>query len=179
MNITFCPESDTAAFVSAAREYQDIWDTNGRAYINALEAKTGLEMPDKPIEATIFEGVSRSHPLKLRASYSRDIKAPILIHELGHRLLIANELGGRRYKAHKDLHVISHKLLNLFLYDVYVTLFGDAKASEIVAYESNFHPSYRECWQWALELTETERAARFANIKAHRSDWLPYLDETP
>lgn len=174
MNITFYPESDTPAFISAAREYQDIWEANRQAYVDALESQTDLKFSYKSLNALVFEGPSRSHPLILRASYSREIKAATLVHELGHKLLSANNL--RVEYGIRDSHINGHKLLNLFLYDVYVTLFGEAKAIDIVELESSRRSSYHECWQWALNLTKAERAARFTTIKEHRPDWLPHLD---
>ena len=173
INITFHPESDDPSFVAASAEYQAIWNSSGHSFVRALEAKTGLALPDISLNALVFEGTSRAYPLILRASYSSDIKASTLVHELGHRLLTAN---GLRPEFGQDFHIYSHKLLNLFLYDTYLELFGEEKATQAVAYESNLRPSYRECWQWTLELSEVERAARFDSIKRHGDDWLPYLD---
>ena len=56
-----------------------------------------------------------------------------IVHELGHRLLTANDTRALGAKAHMNIH----KVLYLFLFDVYKTLFGQAKALAITEWESS------------------------------------------
>ena len=172
LNITFHSASEEPALIAAAAEYQAIWEADGDAFVSVLETQTDLDLPKAALNALVFEGTSRSHPLILRASCSEEVKAATLVHELGHRLLSAN---GLRAEFGQDFHVDSHKLLYLFLFEVYLELFGEEKTHRMVEWESNLRPSYRECWRWALELGEAERVRRFERIKQSRNDWLPYL----
>ena len=173
MDITFHPASEDPVLKAAAAEYQAIWKADGDAFVSVLETQAGLALPKLALNALVFEGTSRSHPLILRASYSEEVKAATLVHELGHRLLSAN---GLRAEFGQDFHVVSHKLLYLFLFEVYSNLFGKERALQAVEWESNLRPSYRECWNWALELGEAARARRFEQIKQNRDEWLPYLN---
>ena len=97
----------------------------------------------------------------------------MLVHELGHRLLVDNNIVAERGN---DFHRDSHRLLNLFLYDAYVELFGLETANEIVAWESDLRASYRETWAWALELEKAERARRLASIRKDKENWRAWLE---
>ena len=172
MNIKFYPASDEPVLIAAAAEYRAIWEADGNSFVNALETQTDLTFPKPALNALVFEGTSRSHPLILRASYLKEVKEETVVHELGHRLLSAN---GLRAEFGQDFHVNSHKLLYLFLFEVYLELFGEERAHRAVELESSRRPSYRECWRWALELSKTERVRRFERIKQNRDGWLPHL----
>jgi hypothetical protein len=94
----------------------------------------------------------------LRASYPTDVKRSALAHEHGHRLIV--QLTNRP----PDLD--EHRVLFLFLYEVWETLWGKDFADEQVRIESGRTGlyDYRSAWQWALSISREERAARFANI---------------
>ena len=173
MRINFYPESNDSTLVAASVEYQDIWNLKGHTFVKVLESETGLPLPNIVLNALVYEGISRSHPLILRASYSSDIKAAVLVHELGHRILTAN---GFMPEADENFHLNAHKLLYLFLYEVYAALFSEKQADAIVNWESNLRPSYRVCWQWALDLGEAKRKVRLERMKSRKKDGLPYLN---
>ena len=64
-----------------------------------------------------------------------------------------------------------HRVLDLFLYDVWESLWGRALADEQVKFESGLRGlyDYETAWQWALSLGKAERASRIADIvKANR-----------
>lgn len=167
MELNFYPERDDRALAVAAAEYERIWGEDGPAFLKALKGKTGLSFVEGELNALVYEGISRSHPLILRASYSSDVKAAVLVHELGHRLLAGNSVIP---EPGEDFHLNAHKLLDLFLFDVYLELFGEQRAQEAVAWESGLRESYRDAWRWALEFSEAGRAKRFATLLSYSRD---------
>ncbi|HEX2184216.1 MAG TPA: hypothetical protein VHN78_01755, partial [Chloroflexota bacterium] len=86
--IRFSPARDhDPALVAAAAEYRRLWEADGQRIVACLERLTGLRFAETSVEALVHEGVSTSHPLRLRASYAAETKAGTLVHELCHRLL--------------------------------------------------------------------------------------------
>ena len=140
VTLTFTPESKTAAFEAAAAEYRSIWEAEGARIIEAMERLTKLRFPQKKIEIQVFEGPSNASlrfnragvpvgsrdPMRLRASYSADNKKGTLVHELGHRMNL------NLRKRPEDLD--EHRLLFLYLYDLYVDLYGREFADAQVAF---------------------------------------------
>jgi hypothetical protein len=59
-----------------------------------------------------------------------------------------------------------HRLLDLFLYDVWESLWGKAWADQQVKAESALKGlyDYEGTWNWALSLSKAERASRFAQV---------------
>ncbi len=90
--------------------------------------------------------------MKLRASYDLEVKKGTLIHELSHRLLfnLKNKPAGDE-----------HKLLNLFLYDVWEELYGTQFAHNMVRAEKEFGSLYRDAWEYALSMDKDSRKRTF------------------
>jgi hypothetical protein len=102
-------------------------------------------------------------PMYLRASYPADVKKATLVHEHGHRLIAQL----RTRPADLD----EHRVLDLFLYDVWESLWGRELADQQVTFESGLRGLYDDetAWKWALSLSKAERASRVADIvKANR-----------
>ena len=160
--IEFQPES--ARFTKATEEYREIWRTEGERISAALEAATGLEMEAGPIRAIVFEGISNSgykrFPMYMRASYSSDTKRATLVHELAHRLI-------SDYVS-KDFE--DHPVIFLFVYDVWVKLWGKEFADAQVEVESDRtgHYDYRTAWREALALGAEGRAERWKQFLNER-----------
>jgi hypothetical protein len=97
--------------------------------------------------------------MRLRASYSADTKRSALAHELGHRLI------AQLTRRPDDLD--EHRVLFLVLYDMWVSLWGEAFAVRQVEFENGLRGvyDYESAWRWALSLTSEQRSARFAEIK--------------
>lgn len=154
INFTASAES----FGPATNEYSEIWAREGPRIMAAMERATGLRFELGPIGAVIYEGPSfsglRERPMRLRASYSAATKRATLVHELGHRLM-------------SDLvpaDVDHHSIIFLFVYDVWVELWGQSVADEQVAIErkrTGALADYDGLWRKALELPAAERARRF------------------
>jgi hypothetical protein len=160
VTLHFSPASER--FAEATQEYQRIWLAEGKKIIEAMETVSGLKFLEKDIQVTVFEGVSRAgsvgSPMKLRASYPADVKKATLIHELGHRLDFQ--------LAKRPPDIDEHRLLYLYLYDVWVKLYGQSFADEQVAIEKQRKGiyDYESAWQWALTLKQEARAARLKEI---------------
>lgn len=148
-------EAQSPQFEEARAEYEAIWREEGERIIEALEQRTGISVEPDPIRVVVYEGVSvsgyKQRPMRMRASYSPDTKRGTLVHELSHRL-VADFF----YKGDED-----HPYLFLFLYDVWVDLWGKEFADAQVAVESRRRGiyDYEGAWKTALALGAEGRAA--------------------
>lgn len=155
-------QAESARFDAATEAYREIWRTEGERISAALESATGLEMEAGPIRAIVYEGISNSgykrQPMRMRASYPPDTKRATLVHELAHRL-ISDFVS----KDGED-----HPIIFLFVYDVWVQLWGQEFADEQVAVESERRGNYdyESAWRDALALGREGRAARWKQFLA-------------
>ena len=158
--LEFVPASET--FAAAVGEYERIWAADAARIARTMQDVSGLTFSDTAITAIVFEGVSSSGvgdtPMRLRASYPIDTKRATLIHELGHRL--QSPLFRRTDEEHGPLF--------LWLYDVWVSLYGQEFADAQVAVEKRRRGPYPRAWDEALALSPRERAARWKAIVANQ-----------
>jgi hypothetical protein len=158
LELVFRPESDAPQLAEAAAEYTFLWIEWGVWIATELTRATGLSFPYTRLEATVCEEPSRSHPLRLRASYDRETKLGTLVHELAHRLV-----GDRAERSARTLGELeSHELIDLFLFDVWADLFGEKFARQQVEVESQRRPIYAEAWTSALAIDRRTRAERLS-----------------
>jgi hypothetical protein len=167
VRITFVPQSDS--FAAAARAYDQLWAAEGPRIVEAMERISGLRFvaahyADTAITANVLERASnsgyRSSPMTLRASYPPDTKKATLIHELGHRLQ------SHLFRQSEE----EHGPLFLWVYDVWVELYGQAFADAQVQIERVRGERYVKAWGEALAYrTPAERAARWRAIVADRA----------
>lgn len=162
LQIRFHPESDEPALVTAAAEYQRLWDSQGARIVEQLAAVTGLRFAEGPIDALVVEGVSQSHPLRLRASYDVETKLGTLVHELSHRLIAANRARLRSPLPRSSRE--EHELIDLFLFDLWNGLFGEAFALRQVEVESRRRRMYREAWIATLAMDRSARQAKLLGV---------------
>jgi len=160
LRMVFQPDSDR--FSAAARDYEDIWAGEGTKITAAMEAASGLMFEDREVKAMVLEVASSSGykeiPMQLRASYPLATKKATLVHELGHRL--ESDL------FHKDED--DHKYLFLWIYDVWIKLYGREFADAQVAVEKQRGRMYPAAWEFALSFTPEQRAARWKETVAER-----------
>lgn len=146
--------ASTAAHKYAARAYQAIWDEYGDRIMAALETRTCMPFPEFKVSAIVADAISHSggpeHPMRLRASYARNVKQSTLVHELGHRHLwqLAERLD----------EVDGHMTLYLVLDRVWADVWGEEFAEDRVRGESGWHAKYAVAWDWAHSLRPEERA---------------------
>jgi hypothetical protein len=159
LRITFTPESPQ--FEAAASEYTELWTREGDRIVNAMESVSGLKFDRNEVQAIVFEGTSesgyRERPMRLRASYPPDTKKATLIHELGHRL-----------ESHLFRKDEDHPYLFLWIYDVWVKLYGRQFADDQVAVEKARGRMYPAAWEAAMALTAEQRASKWREAIAAR-----------
>ena len=149
---------------AAVAEYEAIWAADGDRIIKALESRTGLRFEESGIRVVVVEAISSSgfgpRPMRLRASYPTSTKKATLVHELGHRL---QESYFRRNEE-------DHPYLFLYLYDVWVTLYGQAFADQEIKVESarRGYYDYERAWRAVLALTPTQRLAKWQEFLKSR-----------
>lgn len=160
VRVDFSPESEK--YSPAAKEYQEIWNSEGEGIVEAMEKVSGVKFTENEIRAIVYEGVSWSglgnNPMKLRASYPPDVKKATLIHELGHRLLA---------RIPKTKEQDEHRVLFLVLYDIWESLYGRDFADRMVDVEKKRKGlyDYESAWKWALSLSKEERVTRFRALR--------------
>jgi hypothetical protein len=162
VTMTFSPEKKTAAFNAAVDEYRAIWAAEGNRIIDGMEQISKLRFPEKGVKAQIYEGPSFSGrggaPMRLRASYQPDEKKGTLVHELGHRMNAQLTI--------RPQELDEHRLLFLYLYDLYVDLYGKEFADKEVAFGKTLKGlyDYEAAWNWAMAMSREERLAKFAEV---------------
>ena len=160
VTLTFSPESEK--FADATREYQSLWNTEGKRMIEAMEEVSGLRFEPQDVRVIVFEGASesgyRDKPMKLRASYPSETKKATLIHELGHRLNVKIR--------NRPSDIDEHRVLFLYLYDVWTRLYGKSFADHEVEVEKRRKGiyDYETAWNWALSMSAQERASKLREI---------------
>jgi hypothetical protein len=158
--VSFTPVSPE--YAEAAGDYRRLWQAEGDRIVAAMEAATGLTFPDARVDVIVSEGRPMAsfdgRLIRLRASYSPAYKKATLAHELGHRLAVGLPRG-----AGLD----EHRLLYLFLYDVWTDLYGRDFADRMVAIERRIPGGYDydSAWTWALAMTREQRQARLAALR--------------
>jgi hypothetical protein len=160
LKVNFTASAD--AFSAATEEYRDIWAKDGSRIVAAMEQATGLRFEPGPIEVSVYEGTSYSgerggRPMLLRASYAEETKRGTLVHELAHRLAASVPFTGDH-----------HNLIFLFVYDVWVDLWGQAFADQQVRIEGlrKGLVDYESIWKRTLALSAAERARHLQEIVA-------------
>ncbi len=152
-DVDFVPSNP--ALRHATRVYEAIWDEYGTRIVAALETRTCMPFSEDKVSAIVADAVSNSggpeHPMRLRATYSEDVKQATLVHELGHRHLW--QLSERL----DDLD--GHQILYLVLDRVWADVWGSDFAAERVRDESDWDNryDYASAWSWALALEPGER----------------------
>ena len=159
-------EPATPGDAAAAKEYEAIWAADGSRIIQALQESSGLSFEESEIRVVVVEAPSNSGfkkiPMSLRSSYPLDTKKATLIHELGHRFQ------GRLFSKNDE----DHPFLFLYLYDVWVSLYGKEFADEQVKVESERRGiyDYETAWRTALAMTAEERIAKWQQfLNSHKS----------
>ena len=146
-------------YAAAADDYRRLWAADGQRIVAAMEASTGLAFPAGRIDAIVSEGRPMAsfdgRTIRLRASYSPAYKKATLVHELGHRLA---------FTLPRRDGLDDHRLLYLFLYDVWTDLYGQDFADRMASIERRIGPAYEQAWTWALAMTRENRQARLRAI---------------
>jgi hypothetical protein len=165
LKINFYPESDLNDYEEAVKFFEEFWRQDGEKITNKWEEISGFKFWETEINAVVGNFVSHSHPLSLNASKPDELKKVILVHELGHRLLI-KRIKGKRLKAGEE----THKFLYLLLKDVLVELYGDEAFQTAFDFDMKLSREfgkveYENAWKWVLQYeTKEERQKVFKQI---------------
>lgn len=150
-------------FAAAAEEYRQLWCKEGAAIVQALEEATGHPFPSLPIEVFVANATPMmsydGRTMWLKASYPTYYKRATLVHELGHRL---------SFTMARTADLDDHRLLYLFLHDVWARLYGRDFADRMAEIESRIagRYDYAGAWKWALAMTPEQRRERLAGLKS-------------
>jgi hypothetical protein len=172
--ITLTFTSDlTDELVPLVQEARQIWAAEGAHIIQVIQEVSGLRFGESAITVLIHRAPSvsgapiPSSPLKLSSRYPIRMS---LIHELGHRLNTAQIRSLPKDWPSGNAGRDGHKLLYLYLYDVWVRLYGQAQADDWVDQEKQWaalgFTFIKEAWEWALQLGADGRAAKLRAIIA-------------
>ncbi len=150
---------------AATDEYRRIWHEDGPLIVAAMEAATGRPFPLSPIEVLVRDDAPMisfdGRTIRLRASTRPAYMRATLAHEIGHRLALT---------LPRTPEMDDHRLLYLFLYDVWTDLYGRDFADRMVAIERRIRApyDYDAAWRWALSMTRAERQARLRDLHRPR-----------
>jgi hypothetical protein len=166
MQINFYPSYDNPQFEKAAKEYTKIWNEEGERITKSIEKISGLKFQEKIINAIIYGNISYSHPLQLESEISNEEKRGTIIHELCHRLLLANKIKWENIKGKNGFYLLAHRPVDLILYDIWTQLYGEDFAKrhvkqEISLWNQKGISPYKTAWDWALGMTKAERQREF------------------
>jgi hypothetical protein len=166
MIINFYPEYDNPKFEKAAKEYAKLWKEEGERITKTIEEVSGLKFKERIINAIVYDRISMSHPLQLQTGLSLKEKRGTIAHEICHRLLWSNKIKWEDIKGKHGFRLLTHRPLDLILYDILVELYGEKVAKEEVKFEIELWDEkdvspYKIAWDWALGMTKEERKKEF------------------
>lgn len=162
-SVTFTPLEPH--FAGSADYYRQLWDAEGARIVAALERESGLTFPDRPLEIILRDGRPMTGAgcsmIRLRADATGPHATGTLVHELGHCLAAALQ---------PTAGIDEHRLLYLFLYDVWTVLYGRDFADEMLRIERQIPSAYdySAAWDWALAMTYDQRQARLRTLRERR-----------
>ena len=174
LTIKFYPDSDIKKMESPTGRYEEIWRREGGKIVKKIEEASGLKFKESCINAIVFVAKlpSRSCPLSLGANLTDERKLAVLIHELCHRILAANEIGllKNQFQSEQERTYEVHKVLNLFLYDIWSDLYGEDFAKRNVEAEIGLKTSqiYKKAWKWALSMSREKRKEMILKLTRKR-----------
>jgi hypothetical protein len=149
-------------FADTADYYRRLWSAEGPQIVAALERVSGFAFADRPLEIILRDGRPMTgygcSAIRLRGTYAGPTAVGTLIHELGHCLSAAMP---------RTAGLDDHRLLYLFLYDVWTDLYGRDFADGMVRLERRIPTGYDydAAWTWALAMTREERQARLRELR--------------
>jgi hypothetical protein len=170
--VLLCAAAPPVTFTAAdpdlqphAEEYRQLWEAEGAQMVAALEGASGTAFPAGPIEMIVYRGPPMTpydgRTIWLNAGYPAYYKRATLVHELGHRL---------SHALPRTPDLDDHRLLFLFLYEAWTSLYGPDFAARMATIERGIagRYDYDGAWRWALAMTPDERQARLRALRALR-----------
>lgn len=150
-------------------EYKVLWSVEGEKIQNAFEKILSIPFKEDKVSLLINSGMNfsndsgESEESMMNFRYNNRCKLGTFLHELSHRIIMEYSLFEKAKKIY-DMNDI-HELIDLFLYDIIVELYGKAAADLRVEYESNFENQlYKDSWNKALAFKYEERQSMLRRI---------------
>lgn len=160
--------ADSEQYAQVAKQNQTTWNTEGQGMMQAMEEVSGLKFEPIDIQVIIRAGPSvtgsRNGPMRLNVRYPLRMT---LLHELGHRLngQITNP---KKERGGLEAALEEHKFLYLYLYDVWVKLYGKSFADSSVTAERKWKDLglyfIDSAWEWALSMNQQQRASKLKEL---------------
>lgn len=154
-------------FAAATEGYRQLWQSDGSRIVATMERVSGLSFPADAIEVIVRNGAPMTsfdgRTIRVRANSTPPYRNATFVHELGHRLALT---------LPRNAGIDDHRLLYLFLYDVWIELYGQAFAERMVSIERRIPGTYDydAAWTWALAMTREQRQAQLRALRTR----LPY-----
>jgi len=166
IKINFLSDSDFEDYSEAIKEYESIWKADGEKIIRAWEETAGYRFKETFMNAIIYVKGGHSHPLTLKSGGTNNGKKTHLIHELGHRVLLAPRRISFKSKNIQPTSLENHKILDLVLLDVLESLYGKEFADNAIKFDcEHIGGIYKEAWEFALSFkTKEERQKKFKEM---------------
>lgn len=172
--IRFYPDSDVNTLQGPTKRYEEMWEKEGKKIVEKIEGVSGLKFKETYINAIIFTAKlpSRSCPLSLKANIPDERKLAVLIHELCHRILAANEIGllKNQFQSEQERTYEVHKILDLVLYDIWDDLYGEDFAKRNIEAEFRLKGTkiYKRAWEWALSMNREKRKETILRLRKRK-----------
>lgn len=161
--------TDNDKYNMHCQEYKIIWSIEGKRIQEAFKKILFLPFKESKVILLINEGLDFSNDSGKTENdimvfrYNNRCKIGTFLHELCHRIIMEYSL----YEKAKKMYNLNdiHELIDLFLYDIIVELYGEDTANLRVEYESNFEDEiYKNSWCKALSFEFNERQSILKEI---------------
>lgn len=150
-------------------EYKILWSIEGKRIQDAFKKILSLPFKESRISLLINAGANfsndsgESEESIMNFRYNNRCKLGTFLHELSHRIVMEYSL----FEKAKNIYNFNdiHELIDLFLYDIIVELYGKEAADLRVEYESNFEDLiYKKSWNKILSFSYEERQLMLRKI---------------
>ncbi len=188
MLLRFKPATKDPSDILDTAYVRSLWQRSGSSYSAAAQKVTGLTFINQGLTVSCGQyklntsGIAYREAVKItthrfvagsgfkHARKEDNELLAVLTHELGHRLLAEHRIVPPYPYPRRDYEM--HRMLFVFLYDTWVTAFGEAKAKEFTVYHDYPNePEYREhydSWNWARHLPPNKRKRLTAYLVKHK-----------
>jgi hypothetical protein len=188
MQLRFKPNTKQYDDILDTGYLRTLWKTFGPKYVNIAEKVTGLHFSQNVMVVrcgkfrTSISGIPNRRAIEIgtymlgssggfeQVRKTDDALMCVLAHELGHRLLLDNDIAvaddapRRQYEVHRQLYVV--------MYETLVEVFGADRAKQIFAQDARPHEpeqsDFHEAWQWAYDLSPTMRHELIAHLVEYK-----------
>lgn len=144
MTIEFLAGDNAEQTRLAALEYDAVWHNVRNSLFQVLPSQLRDNLKGKRCKCLVghfasHSGETHEEPMRLRATYSRQQKTCMMVHELLHRSFF--QMGTAR------IYSDEHHLLCPILYELLSEILGHEAAEDQIRFEGNLSERYMFAWQ--------------------------------